>query len=235
MTAVDWLRLLHPAIAVILVFPLVGITSYFAWQTRQRRLAVEAKEKSKIPPVVGVEHVQVGRWLAGAVLGLALLGLAYPIFNNIIRNDLWAEEPFQVTFIVLMFVATLVCMALLYRAQAKLWRAVFAALTTAGLIVLGCQDGVFRRSDQWQVSHYYYGMVAATLMIVSVAILPEIYRSKTWRQTHIILNSIALLFFLGQGITGTRDLLEIPLSWQEPHIYQCDFVSQTCPEPSPNE
>lgn len=232
MTTVDWLRLLHPAIAVILVFPLIGITSYFAWQTRQRRLMTEAKEKSKIPAAVGIEHVQVGRWLAGAVVGLALIGLAYPIFKNIIRNNLWTEEPFQAAFIVLMFVATIACMALLYRAQAQLWRAVFAALTSAGLIILGCQDGVFRRGYEWQVSHYYYGMIAATLMIISVAILPEIYRSKSWRRTHIILNSIALLFFLGQGITGTRDLLEIPLSWQESHIYQCDFANQTCPEPA---
>ncbi len=27
---------------------------------------------------------------------------------------------------------------------------------------------------------------------------------------------------------GVRDLLEIPLTWQEPFIYQCDFANQTC-------
>jgi hypothetical protein len=29
-------------------------------------------------------------------------------------------------------------------------------------------------------------------------------------------------------MTGTRDLLEIPLSWQKPAIYKCDFQKQTC-------
>ncbi|TAG11991.1 MAG: DUF4079 domain-containing protein, partial [Oscillatoriales cyanobacterium] len=46
-----------------------------------------------------------------------------------------------------------------------------------------------------------------------------------------ILNSIAVLLFLGQGMTGTRDLLEIPLSWQKPYIYSCDFPNKTCPKP----
>ena len=71
-------------------------------------------------------------------------------------------------------------------------------------------------------------MAAALLMIFSLAILPEIYRSKTWRRVHIVLNSVALLFFITQGVTGTRDLLEIPLTWQEPFLYQCDFVNKVC-------
>jgi len=32
-------------------------------------------------------------------------------------------------------------------------------------------------------------------------------------------------------MTGSRDLLEIPLSWQKPAIYRCDFTNKTCPEP----
>lgn len=34
-------------------------------------------------------------------------------------------------------------------------------------------------------------------------------------------------------MTGTRDLLEIPLSWQEPYIYKFDFVNKICPTPQP--
>jgi hypothetical protein len=141
-----------------------------------------------------------------------------------------AKEPFTVGFIAAMFVLTVASLVLLYRAQPKIWRGVFTVLTTAGLWILGSQDGVFRRTYEWQVSHYYYGMVATTLMIISLAILPEIYQSKTWRKVHIALNCIALLLFIGQGLTGTRDLLEIPLSWQEPYIYSCDFANQTCPQ-----
>ncbi len=115
---------------------------------------------------------------------------------------------------------------LLYRARTRGWRVVFAGLSGGGLVALGLQDGVFRRTNEWWFSHYYYGMTAAILMIVSVAILPEIYRHLGWRRVHVGLNPIALLLFLGQAITGTRDLLEIPLSWQEPTVFGCDFVNR---------
>ncbi|MEO0409694.1 MAG: DUF4079 domain-containing protein, partial [Cyanobacteria bacterium P01_A01_bin.135] len=32
------------------------------------------------------------------------------------------------------------------------------------------------------------------------------------------LNAIAVLLFIGQGFTGARDLLEIPVSWQKPYV-----------------
>jgi peptidoglycan/LPS O-acetylase OafA/YrhL len=219
---------MHPAIAVFYVFPLIGIASYFALQTRQRRLAALNKERTKIAPVVGQEHVKVGRWLAASVVGLALLGMAHPLIKTWLKNDTWSTAPFQVIFIVAMYAFTIATLAFLYRAKAANWRAIFATLASMGLIILGCQEGIFRRTNEWYISHYYYGIAAAVLMIVSVAILPEIYSSKAWRRTHIILNTIALLLFIGQGMTGVRDLLEIPLSWQEPFIYQCDFANKTC-------
>jgi membrane protein YdbS with pleckstrin-like domain len=228
MNTTDILRLVHPAIAVFYVFPLIGIATYFALQTRQRRLAAVNKVKTKIPPVVGQEHVKVGRWLAASVVGIALLGMAHPIIKTLIRTNALAENPFQVIFIAAMYVFTIAALVLLYRAQTPTWRGSFATLSSMGLIVLGCQDGIFRRTNEWYISHYYYGIVAALLMIISVAILPEIYRSKAWRRSHIALNAIALLLFVGIGVTGPRDLLEIPLSWQEPAVYQCDFANQTC-------
>lgn len=235
MQLTDFLGLVHPAIAVIFVFPLIGMVVNFAWQTRQRRLQNLAGNKSKIPPVVGSEHRDLGKWLTGAVVGLTLLGLAYPIGKNILNNQLWNKVPFQVVFILLMFAATITCLVLLYRAKQKVWRAVFATLTGAGLVILGCQDGVFRRTNEWYWSHYYIGITAALLMIFSLAIVQDIYQdeSQRWRTIHTILNCIALLLFIGQGMTGTRDLLEIPLSWQESHIYQCDYVNKTCPTPNP--
>ena len=228
----DWLRLIHPILAVTVVFPLIGMVTYFATQTRQRRLAVQAKEKSKIPPVVGKEHVNLGKILTSAGVGVSLVGLAHPIIKNIVKQSA-AENPVPqgtVIFIAVMFLFTIGALVCLFRATApqKTWRGLFAALSTAGLWILGSQDGVFRRTYEWQVSHYYYGMVAATLMIISLAILPEIYKSKAWRKVHIALNCIALLLFIGQGITGTRDLLEIPLGWQEPFVFGCDFAAKTC-------
>jgi len=228
MNATDIWRLVHPAIAVFYGFPLIGIATYFALQTRQRRLATAHQAKSKIPPVVGREHVKVGRWLAASVVGIALLGMAHPIIKTLINRNAIAEDPFQVMFIGAMFVFTIATLIFLYRAQKPLWRAVLATLASMGMVILGSQDGIFRRTDEWYISHYYYGIAAAILMIISVAILPEIYQSKAWRRSHIALNTIALLLFVGMGITGPRDLLEIPLSWQEPVVYQCDFANKTC-------
>ena len=82
----DALSLLHPAIAVLFVFPLIGIVLNLAWQTRQRRLQNAAGGKSKIPPVVGPEHNRLGHWLTGSVVGLTLVGIGYPIFKNIFNN-----------------------------------------------------------------------------------------------------------------------------------------------------
>lgn len=94
---------------------------------------------------------------------------------------------------------------------------------------------MFRRSNEWYWSHYYIGITAALLMVFSLAIIEDIYKDRTnrWRNIHIILNCLALLLFVGQGMTGSRDLLEIPLSWQKSHIYQCNFDNKTCPQPAP--
>ncbi|HBB33803.1 MAG TPA: DUF4079 domain-containing protein [Cyanobacteria bacterium UBA8803] len=236
MDASDLFALLHPAIAVAVVFPLIGMVVNFAWQTRQRRLQTANDGKSKIPPVVGREHVNLGRWLTFGVVGITLLGLAYAIISkSIIEEQLWSKNPFQAIFIALMFAATIASLACLDRARQRHWRGIFATLTGMGLVILGCQDGVFRRSDEWYWSHYYIGMAAALLMVFSLAIVEDIYkdRSNRWRYVHIILNCFALLLFIGQGMTGTRDLLEIPLSWQKPYLYQCDWANKTCPQPEP--
>ena len=211
MKPVDFLIIIHPALAVIFVFPLIGIVSYYSWQTRQRRLALANKEKSKIPPIVGTEHVKIGRWLSTGVVAITLFGLAYPIGEDIIKKQLWGTNFFQFIFLILMFVLTAVSLYFLHNAREAKWRGIFATLTGMGIVILGCQDNVFRRTNEWYISHYYYGITAALLMIFSLAIVKDIYKDKSnrWRNAHIILNCFALLLFMGQGITGARDLLEI--------------------------
>jgi hypothetical protein len=214
MTLKDWFGLIHPFLAIIFVFPLVGIVANLAWQTRQRRLQTAGQNKSKIAPSVGGEHLKNGRWLTFSVVGVSLLALAYSIiFKSFIEKKLWSENQFQVIFIVLMFVATIGCLLLLDRANTKLWRAVFAILTGLGLIILGAQDGVFRRTNEWYISHYYFGIAASLLMLFSSAIVQNIYqdRSHRWRYLHTILNCLALLLFIAQAFTGSRDIFEIGL------------------------
>jgi hypothetical protein len=229
------LLVLHPMLAVVVVYPLIGVVVRLAWQTRQRRLGT-GDGKSKIPPGVGPDHLQLGRWLTGSVTGIALLGTVHPIFSNILKQQLWEKEPFKVVLILLMYGVTIGALAMLYRARQRLWRGVFATLSGMGLVVVGFQDGVYRRDSEWFISHFYIGITAALLMIFALAIAPDIYQDRTnrWRKVHVALNCIALVLFLGQGFTGTRDLLEIPLSWQKSQVYQCNFDKtspqyKTCP------
>ncbi len=224
----DILRLLHPCLAVTFVMPLIGVAVYLAAQTRQRRLAMVNQTKTTISPVVGKEHVRVGQWLSGSVVGLVLLGLAHPIFKTIARENAWADDPFRVIFVVAIYALTLAALVFLYRSRTPLWRGVMASLTGAGLWLLGMQPGVWRRGFEWYVSHFYLGMAAAMLMIFALATLPEVYKAKRWRIAHAAINTVAVLLFISQGITGVRDLLEIPLHWQEPFIFQCDFENRTC-------
>ena len=70
------------------------------------------------------------------------------------------------------------------------------------------------------------------LMLFSLGARPEILRDLRLRRLHVTANVLAALLFMAQGITGTRDLLEIPLSWQKPTIYACDFKLRTCPPPA---
>jgi hypothetical protein len=232
----DVILLLHPVIAIIVVFPLLGVVLNRALQVRQRRLT---GSQSKIPAGVGQEHVQLGRWLTGSVVGIVLLALANDVLGNIVQNNIWSQEPFKVVLIGMTFGAAMASLILLYQAKSRLWRGAFATLSSVSLLVLGSQDGVYRKTEQWYFSHYYYGVTAAVLMIVSLAILLEIYQDKThrWRTIHIVLNSIAFVLFIGQGITGTQSLLEVPLHWQEPYVQklyeqQCDKKSCTVQTPS---
>jgi MFS family permease len=235
MQFVDFISLIHPVLAVVIVFPLIGIVAKLAWQTRQRRLESKEGAKSKIPPVVGPEHLAIGRWLTGSVVGVTLLALAYSIiygYGGFIDQQKEGKlQGFQVIFISLMFLLTTASLVFLYRAQEKHWRGIFAVLTGMGLIILGCQPGVYRLTQHRYWSHYYIGIIAALLMVISLAIVPEIYKDRThrWRVIHTVLNCIALALFFGQGMTGARDLLEIPLSWQKPAVFKCDFQNKTCP------
>lgn len=224
----DTIVLLHPILVVVAVFPLIGLIINRGLQVRQRRLQLASGDKSKIPPVVGPEHVQAGRWLTAAVVGVTLIALANDIFGMVANDQSWSKNPFQVSFIVLLFIATIVSLTLLYQARQVRWRATFALLAGMGLVILGCQDGVYRKTDQWYTSHYYYGIAVSLLMIFSLSIAQSIYQDRTqrWRKVHLVVSGAVALLFLGQAITGTRALLEVPLNWQEPYVNQ--LYEQKC-------
>ena len=69
-------------------------------------------------------------------------------------------------------------------------------------------------------------------MLFSLGARPEIFKDQRLRRLHISASVLAAVLFLGQAISGSRDLLEIPLSWQKPAVYSCDFAAKTCPSPA---
>ncbi len=125
MDTLDILALIHPAIAVIIVFPLIGIVVNRALLTRQRRLETAEGQKSKIAPIVGSEHVQNGNWLSISVVGASLLGMVYPIFSKILTPEIFNKEPFRVFFLSAIVLLTIISFYLLFQAKAKIWRGIF--------------------------------------------------------------------------------------------------------------
>lgn len=229
MTTTDWLWVLHPALAVVLVYPLLGMVLRLANQTRQRRVA-----KAKLPPTVGGEHADLGRWLAAAVVAIELVAIAVVITTKT-PSDL---SPGRAGLLLLVLAGTVVSLVALWRSREAIYRGSFALLCWVGVIGLGLQPEVWRLSDNpldpafWQ-SHFWGGIGLTGLMLFSVAARPEILRHLRWRRLHLSANILAALIFLAQGISGPRDLLEIPLSWQKSTIYACDFARQVCPLPAP--
>ena len=249
MDAKDFAVLLHPFLAIGVVFPLLGVVVHYATQTRNRRLKLQeggADGKTKIPPTVGAEHLKLGRLLSNSVVILALIGLASPIFSEFAEKQTWNQEGLRVGFVGLMFGLAIACLVILNRARASLWRGVFATLTGMALILLGSQPEIYRNGELmnafqhpevWMsilTSHYYIGITAAMLMIFSLAIFPDIYqdRSQRWRKVHVVLNSFAFLLFIGQGFTGVRDLIDIPPTWQKPYVEQL-YINNCQPPQAP--
>ena len=227
MTTTDWLWILHPALAIVLIYPLIGMVVRLAWQTRQRRVA-----KVKHPPVVGRDHSDLGRWLAAGVVFLVLIALTVVIATKAPLLDFsgGSSRAIQLSIVLLGTGASLVA---LWRSKAAALRLSFSLITWIGVLTLGSQPEVWRLSDDplslafWQ-SHYWAGVAVTGLMLFSLAARPEIFRDLRLRRLHVTASVLAALLFVMQGITGTRDLLEIPLSWQKPAIHARGFCVQRC-------
>ena len=99
MAVSEWFMLIHPTIAVVIVFPLLGVVLYQAWLTRTRRLALKDGQKSLVPATSGTEHVRIGRIFSAAVVMVALVGLADPIFSKMLMNDAFYKTPFRLVFL----------------------------------------------------------------------------------------------------------------------------------------
>ncbi len=233
MTSIDWFALLHPVLVILFVYPVVGATIRLGFLARERRLKIHPQ-----PPSVGVEHADHGRWVTGGMVVAVLIALIYSFTSKFIVP----EPPFagggqRFALLLLVSAGTFASLAALWRVKKASLRATFALLTWAGLLGLGSQPEIWRLSDNpfsgafWS-SHYWSGVLLTGLMLFSMSGKAEIFRSLRMRRLHISVNILVSVLLAVQAITGSRDLLEIPLSWQKPAIYACDFENRVCPPPA---
>ncbi len=231
MELVDWLWILHPALAVVFVYPLLGVVARSGGQTRHRRV-----DRAKLPPTVGRDHQDLGKWLTTGVVSLVLVAITVSIVTKSFWAD-WADPGQQMLrawSLVVVVAGTVASLLALWRVQQRWQRILFALLTWAGVLGLGAQPEVWRVSDDprtlaFWTAHYWTGVGLVALLLFAMAIRPEITRRLAWRRVHLATVMAAAILFMVQGISGSKDLLEIPLSWQQPAIYQCDFNARRCP------
>ena len=230
MKSIDWLLILHPALAVVLIYPLIGMVARLGVQTRQRRLG-----STKIAVTSGSEHTDLGRWLSAGVVIIVLIALTAAIVSHQPPGGFTGGLA-RALQLLLVLIGTSICLAALWQVSSKALRLLFALLTWLGVISLGAQPEVFRLSDNpldpqfWQ-SHYWSGVAVTGLMLFSLGARPEILRQLRWRRIHVAANLLAAVLFTVQGITGTRSLLELPLSWQKALLGSCDWSALVCPVP----
>jgi hypothetical protein len=114
MQSVDWLWLLHPALAVVLVYP----------------------------PTVGRDHADLGKWLAGSVVAIVLLAEAVVIATKHALPSFEGGSS-RLALMGMVLIGSGVALAALWRVKQPPYRASFALLCWAGVIGLGLQPEVF--------------------------------------------------------------------------------------------
>lgn len=233
MTPIDWFSLLHPVLVILFVYPVVGATIRLGILVRERRLGITQQ-----PALVPREHADHGRWLTAGVVVAVLIALVYSLLSKAVEPAAaFPGGAARLGLLMVVAAGTLVALLALLKVKQPALRASFTLLTWAGLLGLGSQPEIWRLSDNpfsaafWG-SHYWSGVLLTGLLLFNLAARPEITRRPAWRRLHIASNLLVMVLLAVQAITGSRDLLEIPLSWQKPAIYRCDFQNRTCPEPA---
>jgi hypothetical protein len=219
---------------VVLIYPLIGVVVRLGIQTKERRV-----DGARLPPTTGRDHADLGRWLSAGVVAIVLVALTVVIATDVPFSQFRGGAP-RACQLLLVLVGSVIALITLWRATEKAIRLAFALITWAGVISLGAQPEVFRLSDNplqadfWQ-SHYWAGVGVVGLMLFSLGARPEILRNLRWRRVHVIANLLATVLFVIQGMTGTRDLLEIPLHWQKSTLESCNWTTHVCPPIAPSD
>lgn len=208
LSADDWLLLLHPALMILFVYPVVGATIRLGILVRERRL-----DLNPIAATVPAEHVDHGRWVATGAMVASLLALAANLARSkasgeSIGDGLWAPG------LALAALALGGCLAL-WRVRGARARALSALLSIAGLALLALQPPLwFRGVSPWNRlwgSHTWGGLLLIALLLFAMAAAPEIRSRPTWRRLHTAAAFVTALLLAVQAISGSRDLLVLGL------------------------
>ncbi|MFM7313685.1 MAG: DUF4079 family protein [Cyanobium sp.] len=229
MTSIDWFALLHPVLMILFVYPVIGATIRLGILVRERRLGITEQ-----PAAVHREHVDHGAWVTTGVVVALLIALLYSVLRQgwLPPAALAGSQPR--VLLLLVAAGTLASLVALLQVRRAPQRAGFALLCWGGLFGLGGQPEVWRVTDNpfsagfWS-SHFWSGLLLCGLLLFTTAARPEIRRLPRLRRLHLALNLLVMVLLAVQAITGCRDLLEMPLSWQMSTIWGCDPVARTCP------
>ena len=123
MAGVDWLWILHPFLAVVVVYPLIGVVVRLAVQTRARRL-----QNQKLPVTVGRDHSDLGRWLAAAVVLLVLIALSVVIGTKVPLVQFEGGVARAIQLLLVLF-GTIVSLLALWRCKRPGLRLAFSLIT----------------------------------------------------------------------------------------------------------
>ena len=199
LAAGEWLLLLHPALMILFVYPVVGATIRLGILVRERRL-----DLNPIAATVPAEHVDHGRWVGSGAVVAALLALT----ANLVHGGATAGP--SVGMVALAVLALGGCLAL-WRVRPGGVRAGCALLSWGALVALVAQPplwfgGVNPWIRPWS-SHAAAGLVLIALLLAAMAAAPEIRSRPSWRRGHMVAALLAALLLAMQAISGSRDLL----------------------------
>jgi hypothetical protein len=206
MNATAWFALLHPVLIILFVYPVVGATIRLGTLARERRLEI-----NPLPPTVGVEHADHGRWVATAMVVAVLVAMA----ATYAMGDAQAGGA-QVLALLLAGAGCLASCLALWRVENAWLRAGFALLCWLGLLGLGSRPALWHlgrspfAGPPWG-SHYWSGILLCGLLLFAMAAAPEVLRSPRMRRLHVAAGFLTALLLAVQAISGSRDLLAMPL------------------------
>ncbi|MFM7264274.1 MAG: DUF4079 family protein [Cyanobium sp.] len=204
----DGLLLLHPALMILFVYPVVGATIRLGILVRERRL-----DLNPIAATVPAEHVDHGRWVATGAVVASLLALAANLARARASGTQTAEELWGPA-LGLTGLALGGCLAL-WRVRGTRLRALSALLSLVGLGILAVQpplwfQGISPWSRLWG-SHTWGGLLLLSLLLFAMAAAPEIRSRPAWRRLHSAAAFLTALLLAVQAISGSRDLLVLGL------------------------